>query len=42
MAGSGVSQAVLSELTAKEKKALFVRIGFQGEAGVSRRLDPRA
>jgi hypothetical protein len=33
MAGSGISQAMLSELTAKQRKALFVRIGFQGEPG---------
>lgn len=36
--GTGVSQAVLAELTAKQRKALFVRIGFQGDAGSVRQI----
>ena len=38
MANAGISQAMLSELTAKQRKALFVRIGFQGEPGSIRQI----
>lgn len=38
MANAGISQAMLSELTAKQRKALFVRIGFQGEPGSVRQI----
>lgn len=35
---SGISSAMLSELTAKQRKALFVRVGFQGDATSVRQI----